>query len=314
MTKNFEPQFSPNITRVGVFYDGNYFYHVSNYYNYVHERQSRISIAGLHNFIRQKVSELEGIPGDIHRCQIVDAHYFRGRLNAMEASQKGNQLYYERVFDDILMSEGVATHYFPVKSVNGQRYEREVDVWLALEAFELALYKKFDILVLIASDGNYVPLARKLNTLGTRVMLLSWDFEFRDDFGNQKVTRTSQDLLDVVTYPVAMHELINSKLEKNRYVVNSLFVPKDNNNLYTRRPQPSIDFGNEDVQVSSILSIKSGYGFIKYPPTNLFFHFQSVNGCDFYDLEPGDKVKFRVARNEKGDDVAIDVELTDKVL
>jgi uncharacterized LabA/DUF88 family protein/cold shock CspA family protein len=299
-----------NLTRIGIFYDGNYFYHVSNYYNYVHEKQNRISIAGLHDFIRQQASEVEGNGGNFHQCQIVDAHYFRGRLNAVEASQKGNQLYYERVFDDILMSEGITTHYFPVKTGNGQRPEREVDVWLALEAFELSLYKQFDILVLIASDGNYAPLVRKLNTLGTRVMLLSWEFEFRDDYGNQRVTRTSQELQDVVTYPIAMHEIINGKSEKDKLLTTSLFVPKENHSL-SRKPAPIADFGNEDVQISTILSIKSGYGFIKFPPTNLFFHFQSVNGCDFYDLEAGDQVKFQIARNEKGEDVAIDVELVE---
>lgn len=297
------------ITRIGVFYDGNYFYHVSNYYNYVHERQGRISIAGLHDFIRHKASEFEG-KADYRHCHIVDAHYFRGRLNAAEASQKGNQLYYERVFDDILMSEGVTTHYFPVKSVNGQRQDRGVDVWLALEAFELAFYKHFDILVLIASDGDYVPLARKLSSLGTRVMLLSWDFEFRDDYGNHKVTRTSQDLMDVATYPIAMHELINNRSEKDKQIINSLFVPKDTTS-YSGKTYTEADYGNEDVNESTILSLKPGYGFIKYPPTNLFFHFQSVNGCDFYDLQPGDKIRFRIARNEKGEDVAIDVELMD---
>ncbi|MEX1187886.1 MAG: cold-shock protein, partial [Bacteroidia bacterium] len=29
------------VTRIGVFYDGNYFLHVSNYYNYFHERRRR---------------------------------------------------------------------------------------------------------------------------------------------------------------------------------------------------------------------------------------------------------------------------------
>lgn len=303
-----EKENSQRITRIGVFYDGNYFYHVSNYYNYVHERQGRISIAGLHDFIRHKASDFEGNT-DYRHCHIVDAHYFRGRLNAAEASQKGNQLYYERVFDDILMSEGVATHYLPVKSINGQRQDKDVDVWLALEAFELAFYKRFDILVLIASDGDYVPLVRKLNSLGTRVMLLSWDFEFCDDFGNQKVTRTSQDLLDVATYPIAMHELINSN-ESEKQLVSTLFVPKDVSN-FSRKTYTEADYGNEDVHESIILSLKTGYGFIKYPPTNLFFHFQSVNGCDFYDLQSGDMVRFRIARNEKGEDVAIDVELVD---
>jgi cold shock CspA family protein len=37
-----------------------------------------------------------------------------------------------------------------------------------------------------------------------------------------------------------------------------------------------------------------------------------VVGCDFNDLEPGDQVKFRIVTNEKGDDVAMDVELTSR--
>ena len=47
------------LTRIGVFYDGNYFYHVSNYYFYSHPRQARISISGLHEFIREKVCEMD---------------------------------------------------------------------------------------------------------------------------------------------------------------------------------------------------------------------------------------------------------------
>ena len=75
-----------NLTRIGVFYDGNYFLHVSNFYNYFHERKSRISISGLHHFIRNHVAQQEGT--DERLCQIVDAHYFRGRLSANEASQQ----------------------------------------------------------------------------------------------------------------------------------------------------------------------------------------------------------------------------------
>ncbi|HEY0111437.1 MAG TPA: cold-shock protein, partial [Fibrella sp.] len=124
------------LTRIGVFYDGNYFLHVSNYYNYSHERRSRISISGLHAFIRSQVADSEDT--DKNLCQIVDAHYFRGRLNAHEASQRGNQLFYDRLFDDILMSEGVVTHYLPVKTYQGYRQEKGIDVWLALETYELA--------------------------------------------------------------------------------------------------------------------------------------------------------------------------------
>ena len=45
-----------NFTKIGIFYDGNFFLHVSNYYQYYHARKSRISISGLHDFIRHRVA------------------------------------------------------------------------------------------------------------------------------------------------------------------------------------------------------------------------------------------------------------------
>ena len=151
------------MTRIGVFYDGNYFLHVSNYYNYDHPRKRRLSVTGLHQFIKEQVAILE--KNDPKRCQIVDAHYFRGRLGAQDAQQRGSVLYWDRVFDDILMSAGVTTHYLPLKNAFGRKDEKGIDVWLALEAYENASLKQFDVLVLIASDGDFVPLVRKLLSL-----------------------------------------------------------------------------------------------------------------------------------------------------
>ena len=145
---------SNNFLRIGVFYDGQYFYNVSNYYAYQHERKARISVSGLHNYIRQKISETLAV--DRNLCHIVDAHYFRGRLSAKDANS-ANKLYQERVFDDILMGENVVSHYMPLRStISGEKQEKGVDVWLALEAYELAIYKRFDIFTLIAGDGDYV--------------------------------------------------------------------------------------------------------------------------------------------------------------
>ncbi len=302
-----------NLVRIGVFYDGNYFLHVSNYYNYEHERRCRISISGLHEFIRHQVAQEESI--SYRLCQIVDAHYFRGRLNVKEASLNGNQLYYDRQFDDILMSEGVTTHYLPLKSVHGNRFEKGIDVWLALEAFELSQYKKFDVIVLVASDGDYVPLVRKLNTLGTRVMVLSWDFEYTDDFGQQRSTRTSQDLLEEVSYPLAMHEVIDNRLRKNEPIINNLFVPKPAQNSTPRfvtQPTGNSNDENSEYMQSTILSVKNGYGFIKFPPNNLYFHYLSLIDVDFNDLQSGDTVEFRMTKNEKQEDIATDVKLLQK--
>ncbi|WP_338871620.1 NYN domain-containing protein [Spirosoma sp. SC4-14] len=335
------PANASRLTRIGVFYDGNYFLHVSNYYNYSHERRSRISISGLHAFIRRQVAEEEEVNERL--CQIVDAHYFRGRLNAHEANQRGNQLFYDRLFDDILMSEGVVTHYLPVKTYQGYRQEKGIDVWLALEAFELAQYKKFDVVVLITSDGDYVPLIRKLNTLGSRIMVLSWDFEFLNEQGEKQVTRTSQDLLEEVSYPVAMHDLIDDRSRRNDTIIQSLFVKQqqsrptftlagsngssfsssfdsdysteDGFENYSPSDEPNyniadtIDDDPEGRKISTIRSLKTGYGFINYPPNNLFFHYTSLIDTDFNELQIDDEVEFTIGHNAEGKDIAVDVRL-----
>ncbi|MBN8676936.1 MAG: NYN domain-containing protein [Chitinophagales bacterium] len=299
------------LTRIGVFYDGNYFLHVSNYYAYHHERRGRLSIAGLHDFIRHKIADEE--QKDKHLCQIVDAHYFRGRLSAQEASNEGNRLYYDRLFDDILMMEGVTTHYLPVRTTYfGQRQERGIDVWMALEAFELALHKQFDVIVLIASDSDFVPLVRKLHTLGVRVMLFAWDYDFFDEEGRRRSTVTSQALWEEVTYPMAMEKVISDDSDPD-FSVNRLFVER-------KRNLPPTQTDNEETLMepieegetkrSTIFSLKDGYGFINYPQTNnLFFHFSFLVDTDFNDLREGDLVEFTLSKNDRGEPIARNVRL-----
>lgn len=290
--------------RIGVFYDGNYFLHVSNYYAYFHPRKSRLSIWGLHQFVRREVAKR--MNSTLNLCQIVDAHYFRGRLSASEAANQGNALYYDRVFDDILSSQGVTTHYLPVKTNQaGQRHEKGIDVWLALEAFELAFYKKFDVLVLIAADGDYVPLVRKLNTLGTRVMVMQWDFEYTNDNGKLMTTRTSQDLLDESAYPLAMHEVIGKTANGGPSAIESLFVVRHGAKVFTKlalgqrqREQKELveQIGesqeNGTWKVSTIKALKEGFGFIVGKPKDVFFFHANLVDYDFNDLEVGDTVEF----------------------
>ncbi|MFZ4475224.1 MAG: NYN domain-containing protein [Saprospiraceae bacterium] len=294
------------LTRIGVFYDGNYFLHVSNYYAYHHERRSRLSIAGLHEFVRQRIADEDA--KDFHLAQIVDAHYFRGRLSAQEASAEGNRLFYDRLFDDILMMEGVTTHYLPVRTVAGYRQERGIDVWMALEAFELTLNKQFDVVVLIASDSDFVPLVRKLHTLGVRVMLVTWDYEYYDEEGRRRSTVTSSYLWDEVTYPVAMHSVIDDAQEDDIFPVSRLFVERKKVILPDAASDAPVEEG--EVKLSTIFSLKDGYGFITYPSTNnLFFHFSFLADTDFNDLREGDTVEFTMSKNERGEPIGKNVKL-----
>ena len=280
--------------RIGVFYDGNFLLHASNYYNYIHPVKRRLRLGGLHNFIRHRVAEEEGL--EPSKCQIAQAHYFRGRLNAAEAAQRGNQLYNDRVFDDILMSEGIQPHYLPLRNLQGKKEERGIDVWLSLEAYELAMTGRIDTVVLIVSDTDYTPLMRKLTGLGLRIMLLSWEFEYVNDDGAKMVTKTSHELLSLATYPVAMHDVINYGVQQNNPLISEMFVA----------PDPSRQAREQTFETSEILSLKNGFGFIKYPNNNLFFHYQDVVG-EFADLSVGDPVEFTIEQNQQKQDVAKNV-------
>lgn len=303
-----------NLIRLGIFYDGNYLLHVSNYYNYFHERKSRISLHGLNKYIKYYVSSIEDI--DTKYVTITESHYFKSRLSVKEVGNKQNQLFFDRLFDDVLMMENVVAHYHPVRNIQGIKMEKEIGMNLALHAYEIASNKKIDLLVLVACDGDYVSLIKKINGLGIKVLLVSWDFEYTDDQNYLRMTKTSQDLIEETTYHLALNDIIDDPANKGNSFVEGLFVSK-----LDRRydiPQYFDEVSNEDLSTlesdnqiheSSILSLKNGYGFIKYPPNNLFFHYQSVQDADFNELQIGDEVFFEIAKKDNGEELAINVRL-----
>ncbi len=301
----------PTLTRalkVGVFYDGGYFSHVSNYYNFVHPQRRRLHIGGLHDFIKHTVGEKEGIAP--HLAHIIDAHFFRGRFSAKEANERPNQLYHDRVFDEVLMYNGVQSHYLPVKDLMGRKREKGIDVLMALETFELCMLKRYDVVALIASDGDHVPLVRKLHALGCKTMLLGWDFEFTDEIsGELQYTRTSTDLWNNVTYPLEMSDLVEEGLRANEEVIMDMFVVKEAiaRDAASATDQPIVSVStNEDSErhTSQIMSMHNGYGFIRYPENNLFFLHEDLIDIDFTTLTVGNMLEFNVATNSKGQQVA----------
>lgn len=294
------------LLRIGVFYDGTYFSHVSNYYMYEDERKARLSITGLHDFIREEVAKQESV--DKRFCQIVDAHYFRGRLSAKAAFAQ-DSLYRERQFDDVLIREGVTMHFMPLSTDQvGDVSEKGIDVWLALEAFELAVHKRFDVSVLVTGDGDFVPLVRKLNTLGTRVMLLAWDLTSTRD-GKTHITRTSQALINEVTYPVFMEREIDSRGRKRDPSIGNLFVQKsikESTGIVEPPKAPLANAISGDIsnRTGTIVTINVDRGFGHIRPDgggeNLFFHFTSLVDCQIADVQQGTAVFYQAVNTDRG--------------
>lgn len=159
---------------IGVFIDGGYYAKVNRALKA--QEHSIIRVRSLFDFISSTIARDEEVL--MSDCQITEAHYFRGRFRVKEAYDK-HLLYNERKFEDTLIENDVIFHYKHLREVerDGQTevVEKGIDVWFALEAYELATFRKFDYVVLITGDADHEMLVRKLKALKIKTVLLTWN-------------------------------------------------------------------------------------------------------------------------------------------
>jgi uncharacterized LabA/DUF88 family protein len=210
------------LRRIAVFYDGTFFQKVNHYYGYHHSRRKFIDLGGLHEYIRHRVAEFE-TNKNVSLCQIVEAHFFRGRFS-LTSAKKVKSLESDRLQDQLLMYAGVVAHYYPMDESKDPPQEKGIDVWLALEAYDLAVHKRFDVLVLFAGDQDFVPLVRKVNGLGTRVLIIGVDITPEND--SMPAQRTSRRLIEEASYTVMLSEEVDSKTAKGDSVIEGIFYTR----------------------------------------------------------------------------------------
>ena len=275
------------ITRTGIFYDGSYFAHISNHYRHEHEAGSRLDVRGLHKFTRECVADACG-----GVCKIVEAHYFRGRFPPNGVNRL--HLYRERQFEDALMKSNVTTHFLPVMDPDNGGREKGIDVWFALETYDVACQGKLDAAVLVAGDSDYVSLLRKLHAKGVATFVLAW---------NLNGTKTSRILMEEACHAVDMAAAIDEMFEKGD---TGIFLPHKSD----KRP---VMRGNKQEGVVASLPYGKDFGFLSSGDDegNLFFHKTWVIGdVRFNQMVEGDAVEFVPSANPNdGRPTAIDVEV-----
>lgn len=309
------------LKKIGVFYDGNFINHISDYYAIHHSIKSRLSLKGIEEFLLSEISEIEGV--DKQYCKVVESHFYRGRITAKNADER-DSLYGERIFDDACMFDGVNTHYLPLKRKNGKLQSKGINIWLALDAYEMTLLKKLDLVVLVTSDTDFKPLIRKLHSIGTKTLLLSWNIDSEEEaYG---MTNISKDLTELVTFYIDVADCIANDPEKTQ----KLFIPKVEKESYGNdylsssknwtnkhsyyqksywtkdsRMNEEVEYDEENRIESEICALKSGFGFIHHTPNNLFFHSSDMfEGFSFNDLLEGDAVEFQIHTKPDGSLVA----------
>lgn len=191
---------------IGLFIDGGYYAKINEA---LEENMSlNINVTRLITLIKEEIAKIVGC--NVSECHITESHYFRGRYRVNDANNK-HLLYSERKFEDSLIENDVVFHYKHLREVqkgsNITVIEKGVDVWFALEAYELATIRKFDFVVLITGDADHEMLVKKLKALKIHTVLLTWDVS--DD----ESTSTAKLLKDEACTHIEINKLISENKE-----------------------------------------------------------------------------------------------------
>lgn len=175
---------------IGVFYDGGWFAHVSDYYAHHHPWQARISLQGLHDVLRWHVHTVIG--ASLEDCVVSESHYVRGRSATPSRS-----------FERILEQAGIERHDAEL----GDHGEKGADVLLALVAWDRAISAPLRVVVLITGDADLFPLASRLRTRGVHVAVPVIDVEFTGE-GERRMLRTAPRLAEAASSAPPMSDLL----------------------------------------------------------------------------------------------------------
>lgn len=160
---------TPTIHSIGLFIDGGYYQKVN-----AGLRESRKSPVTLHNligFVQLAIARHYELPAT--NCIVTESHFFQGRFPAEKTDLSRN--FKDRTFEDELIEEDVIFHYKHIHKIGSVYQEKGIDVWFALETYELAQYRDFDFVVLVTGDADHEMLARKVKALKKQVVLLTWN-------------------------------------------------------------------------------------------------------------------------------------------
>ena len=185
------------IKSIGLFIDGNYFRLIDMG---LKAEGRRVNVKGLIKFIQKSIAEKYGLESS--SCIVTETHFFRGRYKAYDA-KKLNLLLEDRKFEDRLIENDVVLHYKHVYNLpDGTPHEKGIDVWFALETYEMAMYRDFDFVVMITGDADYEMLARKLKSLKIPAVLLSWHYDDQDS--------TARALKEEISFQMNINSLLQA--------------------------------------------------------------------------------------------------------
>ena len=295
-----------NKTSVAVFYDGNYISRVSKYYGSNNIVKYRLNIPVLHKYILDEVSAIANdMLSDIF---VASAQFYRNRHSASEAINRKNQLFRDRIIDDILRENNIDGHYMPFSTTTPFQDDAYICSWLSLDLLDEHNVKDFDFVVLIAGDSNYIPIVNKLKSKGVETMVVGWDIVMCG--GNSIDIKTDEKLFAAANHIVVVNIALDQSPDKLSKLLSPIASREQEAKQETKQEEsqnePTSEGNNdndEEIEIGEIMTLKNSYGFIRFPNNNLFFRSQDYIG-NFSELTIGETVEFVISQTEDGESTA----------
>jgi uncharacterized LabA/DUF88 family protein len=216
-----------------VFYDGAYFKAGQIWFRY-QDNRGWFSIPELHKLLEKYVAQKAKEP--LEPTKVVGAHYYDGRasVRAIDAEQ----LKADRGFELALIQGGVVPHYLPVRETpkvgpapedrHFNLAQKGIDVQYALDVLDYAHTNRFDVAVLVTGDADFVPLVRKITSIGKHALIAHFQIEpWIDSRGlSHSGTFCSRDLLDAASWSLNFNHLVMDRDWKDD-VKGLFFQPKE---------------------------------------------------------------------------------------
>jgi uncharacterized LabA/DUF88 family protein len=222
-----------NPIRVMVFYDGNYFKQGQLYFRYK-ENRGWVSLPEFHATLEKYVASKAKSPMEV--TKMVGSHYYDGRATTKAIGP--DQLEKERDFEMALIAAGVVPHYLAVTEKlkpGGDPADPEyvlaqkgVDVKLALDVLDFAHENRLDVAALVTGDGDFVPLVRKITSLGKQALIVHFDIApWTDSKGfPHRGVYCSRALIDAASWSLNLNHFVKDPDWKTE-VKALFFQPKE---------------------------------------------------------------------------------------
>ena len=194
---------SMKLNSIGLFIDGGYYMKINE--GLAKIGAGKVNLYNLIGYVQLAIAKRFDL--DPTSCYVTESHFYQGRFRADDTTDA--ELYDDRDFEDRLIYNDVVFHYKHIGVLaDGGHREKGIDVWYALETYELAMFRDFDFVVLVTGDADHEMLARKIKALKKQVVLLTWNFTDPDS--------TSPALKEECTFHIDLAELAKAYDFRNK--------------------------------------------------------------------------------------------------